>query len=241
MIIKMPGSALKAGARELIFKNSPRIIFISLVYVVFVTVVSWLSFRLPGSINMQDINSRLASGELPGFGIIYTNFRPVGVLLAFLLLLLQPVLEFGFLSYCLKTKRSQSTEFKDLLNGFLFFIKVISIFVISAVFVFLWSLLLVIPGIVAGYRYRQAYYILLDDPQKSALRCITESKLMMHGKKLDLLVIDLSFLGWYVLDFIIIILIPFSFVIPIVSIWISPYAGLTRAAFYEIQRIDVAV
>jgi len=237
----MPGSALKAGARKLIFENSPKLILISLIYVIFVTVVSGLSFRLPGSINIQDINSRLASGEIPGFGIIYTNFRPIGVFLAFLLLLLQPVLDVGFISYCLKINRSEKTEIKDIFNGFLFFTKVISILVVTAVLIFLWSLLLIIPGIVAGYRYRQAYYILLDDPRKGALRCISESKLMMQGKKLDLLVIDMSFLGWYLLDFIIIILIPFSFAIPLVSIWLSPYVGLTRAAFYEKQITDIAV
>jgi len=237
----MPGSALKAGARKLIFDNSPRLLLISLLFVIIVTVVSWLSFRLPGNINMQDINSRLASGEIPGFGIIYTNFRPVGVFLAVLLLLLQPVLDVGFISFCLKTNRSQSTEFKDLFNGFLFFSKVLSIFIITAVFVFLWSMLFIFPGIVASYRYRQAYYILMDDPGKGALQCISESKLMMHGKKLDLLIIDLSFLGWYILDLVVFILIPLSFTIPFVSVWLSPYLGLTRAAFYEYQVADIAV
>ena len=237
----MPGSALKAGARKLIFENSPRLLLISLMFIVIVTVVSWLSFRLPGNINMQDINSRLASGEIPGFGIIYTNFKPIGVFLAVLLLLLQPVLDVGFISFCLKTNRSQSTELKDLFNGFLFFSKVLSIFIITAVFVFLWSMLFIFPGIVASYRYRQAYYILMDDPGKGALQCITESKLMMHGKKLDLLIIDLSFLGWYILDLVVYVLIPLPFAIPAVSVWLSPYLGLTRAAFYEYQVADIAV
>jgi len=237
----MPGSALKAGARKLIFDNSPRLLLISLLYVVLIAVVSWLSFRLPGSINTQDIYSRLASGEMPGLGIIYTNFRPIGVFLALLLFLLQPLLDVGFISYCMKTNRIENTELKDLLNGFLFFVKVLSIFIISAVFIFLWSLFLIIPGIIASYRYRQAYYILLDDPEKSALSCITESKLLMHGKKLDLFILDLSFFGWYVLDFVVLLLIPFSFAIPIVSIWLAPYIGLTRAAFYENQIADIAV
>jgi len=237
----MPGSVLKAGARKLIFENLPRLLYISLAYVVLATVISWLSFRLPGNINMQDINSRLASGELPGPGIIYTNFRPIGVFLALLLFMLQPVLEVGFISFCIKTNRKKSTEFKDLFNGFLFFGKVISIFLITTLFIFLWSMLLIIPGIVASYRYRLAYYILLDDPGKGALQCISESKLLMNGMKLELLVIDLSFLGWYVLDFAIFVLIPLSFTIPVISIWLSPYVGLTRAAFYEHRVANIAV
>jgi len=236
----MPGSLLKASARKLIFENSPKLLFISLVYVVLITVVSWLAFRLPGSISMDDINSRLLSGEIPSIWMIYTNFRPIGVFLALILLLLQPVLDVGFISYCIKINRDQGTEIRDLFNGFLFFLKVLSIFFITSVFIFLWSLLFIIPGIVASYRYRQAYYILLDDPGKSALQCITESSLMMYGNKLDLLIIDISFIGWYLLDLAVFLLTPFPFTIPIVSLWLSPYLGLTRVAFYEDRLAKIA-
>ena len=237
----MPGSLLKAGARKLIFENSPRIFLISFIYVLLVTIVSWLSVRLPGSINIADINSRLASGELPGPGIIYTNFRPFGVFLALLLLMLQPVLDAGFISFCLKTNRNQTTEYKDIFNGFLFFTKILLIFLITSFFIFLWSLLLIIPGIIASYRYRLVYYILFDDPGKGALQCINESKLMMNGKKLDLFIIDLSFLGWYFIDYTIFILMPLPIAFPIISIWLSPYVGLTRAAFYENSMTTIAL
>ena len=237
----MPGSILKSGARKLIFKNFPRLIIISLIYVVFFTVVSWLSFRLPFGVIWQDTIDSLMSGELPGTDIIFSGFRPVGLLLAVLLSLIQPVLDVGFISYCLKINRNQTTEYKDLLNGFLFFLKAISIFLLTAFFVFLWSLLLIIPGIIASYKYRLAFYILLDDPDKSALQCISESKLIMHGSKLDLLTIDISFIGWYILDFIFILVIPLPFVIPLVSVWIAPYVGLTRAAFYEDRVSGIAV
>ena len=237
----MPGSVLKAGARKLIFDNIPQALLISLIYIILITVVFRLSGRLSGSINMQDINQRLAAGDLPGFGIIFTNFRPVGFILALLLLLLQPVVDVGYISYCLKLNRFQNTEIKDLFNGFLFTIKVICIFFITTVMVFLWSLLLIIPGIIAMYRYRQAYYILLDDPQKSALQCISESKQMMHGRKVDLMIIDLSFIGWYFLDLIVLILLPPVISFPVISIWLAPYTGLTRAAFYEDQIRNIAV
>jgi len=237
----MPGSELKAGARSLILKNFPKILVISLVYVFLITVVSWLSIRLPGNINQQDIIDRIASGEIPGLGIIYTNFRPVGIFLALLLLILQPALDLGFISYCMKINRGQNAEFNDIFNGFLLLLKVISLFLTISFFVFLWSLLVIIPGIVASYRYRLAYYILLDDPEKSVLQCITESKLMMFGRKVDLFIIDLSFLGWYILDTLVYFLIPLPFMIPLISIWLSPYIGLTRAAFYEDRITNIAV
>jgi len=237
----MPGSALKAGARKKIIENSPGLLFISLVYIVMVAIVSWFTIRLPGSVSLEDIYSRLATGEMPGFGVIYTNFRPIGAVLAIILYMIQPILDVGFISYCLKTSRSQSTEIKDLFNGFLFFTKIISIFIITIVLIFLWSLLLVIPGIIASYRYRLAFYILIDDPGKGALQCIQESKLMMYGKKVDLLTIDISFIGWYLLDMLVLIITPLPFALPIVSVWLSPYVGLTRAAFYEEQIAKIAV
>jgi len=237
----MPGSALKANARKLIFENSPRIFLIALLYVFLITIVAWLAVRLPGNISLQDIYDRLGSGEIPGFGIIYTNFRLTGVFLAVILLLLQPILDAGFINFCMKTYRTQSTEFKDIFNGFLFFTKVLSIFLLTSLFIFLWSLLLLIPGIVAGYRYRQAYYILFDDPRKGAMQCINESKTLMNGKKLDLLIIDLSFLGWYLIDYALFIIMPLPFPFPIVSVWISPYLGLTRVGFYENLVEEIAV
>jgi len=223
------------------FENAPKLFFISLLYVVLVTLVAWLSLRLPGSIRANDILNRLSSGEIPSLAIIYTNFRPIGVFLALILSLLQPVLDAGYMSFCLKINRKQDTEYKDIFNGFLFILKIIFIFIITSVLILLWSLLFIIPGIVAIYKYRLAYYILLDDPQKGALQCITESKQMMSGHKLDLFLIELSFFGWFVLDLAIVLLTPLPFPVPIVSLWLSPYMGLTRAAFYENRVTGVAV
>ena len=237
----MPGSVLKFNARKLMFENAPKLFFVSLLYVVLVTLVSWLSMRLPGSIRAEDILSRLSSGEIPSLTIIYTDFRPIGVLLALILSLIQPVLDTGFVSYCMKINRKQDTEYRDIFNGFLYLVKIILIFIITSVLILLWSLLLIIPGIVAIYRYRLAYYILLDDPKKTALQCITESKQLMSGHKLDLFLIELSFFGWFVLDLAIILLTPLPFPVPIVSLWLSPYMGLTRAAFYEIRITGVTV
>jgi len=237
----MSGSVLKAAARRVIFRDALMLLFISLVFVAGVSVISWLSFRLPGNINSDDIISRLASGVEPSLSIIYTNFRPAGVVLALILSLLHPILDAGFVSYCMKANRNEQKEMKDLLNGFLHFIKLISIFILSMIFIFLWSLLFLIPGIVAAYRYRMAVYILFDDPGKSALQCISESKALMYGGKLDLLIIDISFWGWRLLDIAVISLIPFSFVISPVSVWLSPYFGLTMAGYYQSRMAQAAV
>jgi len=232
----MTGSELKAVSRKLMFDNSPRLFFISLLYIIIGALVSWLTFRLPGNIDIQNMYERLSSGEMLSLTMIYSNFRPIGVFLAILLSLFQPLFDVGFMSFCLKTFRKQETTYKDLLDGFLFTIKVLSLFIVRFVLIVLWSLLLIIPGIVAAYKYRLAFYILLDDPKKGVMQCIHESSTIMYGGKVDLFIIEISFWGWFLLDILVITLLPLPFALPIVSVWIAPYMGLTIVGFYE-ERI----
>lgn len=230
----MSGAELKAGARKLIMENSPKLFLVSIIFIVIVTVLSELQFRLIGTLTTYTaLRERLSSGELPNLSMLYTEFRPPGAALALVLYMLNPVIEIGFMSYCLKTTRAIAGDVKDVLNGFQYFIKVILLSIMIAILVFLWSMLFLFPGIVASYRYRQAYYILLDAPEKGVMQCIRESKQLMAGSKLDLFLVDLSFIGWFFLDVIVVLLIPAPFAIPVVSIWLTPYIGLTHAGFYE--------
>ena len=230
----MSGSELKAGARKLIRENSPKLFLVGIVFIVIVTVFSEFQFRLMGTLTTYSVlRERLSSGELPSLTMLYSDFRPTGAALAFILYLLKPVIEIGFMSYCLKITRGQSGDFRDILDGFQFFFKVVLLSIVIAVLIFLWSMLFLFPGLVASYRYRQAYYILLDAPEKSVMQCIRESKQLMAGHKLDLFLVDLSFIGWAFLDIVVVLLIPAPISLPIVSIWLTPYMGLTHAAFYE--------
>jgi len=189
---------------------------------------------MPGSLaTYEQFVERLASGELPGMNMLITEFKPLGAALAFILFLIMPIIEIGYMSYCLKTTRGLKGDYSDILNGFNFFLKAFVLTLLIRLFVLLWSLLLIVPGIVASYRYRQAYYILLDSPEKSAIQCIRESKQLMNGNKLDLFLLDISFIGWFILDTIVIIMIPTPFALPILSIWVTPYTGLTNASFYD--------
>ena len=237
----MQGSELKAGARTIMRENAPKIFIIALIFIVVITVMSELQFRLTGYADAYGkIVARLGAGERPGPELFFGDFRPVGVALALILSMMGSVVNMGFMSYCLNTTRGNPGDYKDLLDGFLFFGKTMLIAILSFIFVFLWSLLLIFPGVIASYRYRQAYYILLDSPDKSALQCIRESKLLMAGNKLDLFLLDLSFIGWHICDFLVSAIIPTPFALPIVSIWIMPYTGLTYAAYYD-QLINTLV
>ena len=225
---------LKTGARKQMRENSPNIFLISVVFIVISTVISELQFRVPDAANaINQYLENLAAGKLQTIGTIYSYLRPSGIPIAIILWLLYSVIDAGYKSYCLNTSRGLKGDYKDLFNGFLYMGKILLIGIATSVLTLLWSFLFIFPGIVAFYRYRQSFYILFDDPQKGALQCIRESKQLMHGKKLDLFLLDLSFIGWWALDALVVYLLPLPFSLPIVSIYLTPYHGLTCAAFYN--------
>ena len=129
----------------------------------------------------------------------------------------------GFVIFALHISRDEKAEFGNLFDGFGLFFRVLWLGILEGLLIFLWSLLLVVPGIVAAYRYRQALYLLLDHPEKSAWQCLRESGALMRGHKWELFVLDLSFLGWAML----------SAMFAPVSIWLDPYRAITNAGFYN--------
>ena len=87
-----------------------------------------------------------------------------------------------------------------------------------------WSLLFVIPGIVAAYRYSMATYIMAENPGMQATEAIERSKALMDGRKGDLFCLDLSFFGWALLTVL---------TAGIGALWLAPYMAVSRAAFYR--------
>jgi len=88
----------------------------------------------------------------------------------------------------------------------------------------LWSLLFVIPGIVKAFSYSMAMYILAENPEIGALEAINRSKAMMNGHKMELFVLELSFIGWHLLG---------AITFGIAYIWVIPYMSATVANFYN--------
>lgn len=91
-------------------------------------------------------------------------------------------------------------------------------------FVMLWSLLLIVPGIVKGLSYAMTPYILHDNPEMSARECIRQSQKMMDGYKMKFFLLQLSFIGWFLLCCI---------TMGIGLLWLQPYIITTEAKFYE--------
>lgn len=111
-----------------------------------------------------------------------------------------------------------------------FFIPVFIIQILQGLFIALWSLLFVIPGIVQSYAYSQAFFIYKDSKESNyeeyptALDCITASKELMRGHKLELFFLHLSFFGWYILE---------ALTLGIASFYVRPYLNTAEAVFYN--------
>lgn len=91
------------------------------------------------------------------------------------------------------------------------------------IFIILWTLLFIIPGIVKSYSYAMAFYIQQDSPNKDWNYCITESRRMMDGHKMQLFLLDLSFLGWMIVGIL---------CCGVGTLWVQPYMSVSRANFY---------
>ena len=231
----MDRSLLKRRAREVISSSNPRVILVGLVYLLLCAVVELLSSNVL-SVNISESEAMNYLNYFMNGNYDYAlkyidSMRPPASAYAInaLLILVMSVVSAGFVLFLLNTIRGRSPSYGNLLDGFGFFFKIILINALAALFIWLWSLLLIVPGVIAYYRYSQAIYILLDDPTKSPLRCLRESKELMRGHKGELFVLDLSFLGWYLLR-----------IVPMLGfasrIWSVPYIATTKALFYERLR-----
>lgn len=226
--MKIDRGQKKAEARLAMREHRPSIYLMAMLYAVILYVLGTLTTRLqfPGLTAEQlwALSSGMLSEEeiLAIAARIGANTSAASVLLRAAIGLMEIVLGAGFALVCLNVARRLPATAGTLFDGFGLFFRVIWLNIVLGVFVFLWSLLLIVPGIIAGYRYRFALYILLDDPTKGALDCIRESKELTRGRKGELFVLDLSFLGWSLLS-----------IIPFVSIYTSPYMTLTDVGFYR--------
>ncbi len=100
-------------------------------------------------------------------------------------------------------------------------------------YLFLWSLLLFIPGIIKTYEYRMVPYILAENPELSSKQIFQLSKEMMRGNKWAAFVLDLSFLGWYILG---------AFTCGILYIfYVTPYQLMTNTALYDTLKQNSSI
>ena len=131
-------------------------------------------------------------------GQLESNPVAIGIITILGLLLLS-IVSVGYCDMNRRMADGEQLKLETMFGGFSYAGKCIWLNLVMAFFIFLWSLLLIIPGIIASYRYMMAPYILAENPEISAMEAINRSKKMMDGHKAELFVLLLSLIGWAVL------------------------------------------
>lgn len=202
--------------------TQPHPCLVSLVLVIITLVINYLMEQIGAGTVMLDMDA-LSNGnyaELIQFN--FDDFTVVAGLLSLAFRIISVTLSFGFISYMLNVSRRQPSGVGDLFDGFVVFFRALWLNILMSVLIALQLCLLIVPGVIAAYKYSMAPYLLFDHPEWSAWRCIKESKSMMKGHKWQLFVLNLSFIGWY-----------FLAAIPGVDVYVSPFTGLASAEFYR--------
>lgn len=136
----------------------------------------------------------------------------------------------GLSAFYLSTLRTGKSTFESFFTGFTEYLGTkLWAMVLVYSYTFLWTLLFYIPGIVKSYSYAMTPYILIDKPELSAKEAIDESRMMMNGHKMELFLLDLSFIGWILLSML---------TCGILFLYVAPYMQAARAEFYRTLKGD---
>ena len=147
----------------------------------------------------------------------------IGVLGAILRLLIGGAVSFGYATFNLNLVDDREASFGDLFSkmhigkGFLMNL-------LMGLYILLWTLLFIIPGIIKSFSYAMTPYILAENPMLTVNEAITKSRKLMNGNKWRLFCLSLSFIGWDLLA---------ALTFGIADLWINPYKECARAAFYR--------
>ena len=120
--------------------------------------------------------------------------------------------------------RDENVSIENMFSGFGNFLSAFVLELVNAILVCLWSLLLIVPGIVASLSYSMSFFILNDNKTLTASEARRKSVELMKGHKWELFCLNFSFIGWFLLS-----ILTFG----ILLLWVIPYMGLANAEFYK--------
>ena len=129
----------------------------------------------------------------------YNSMPKTSILSMIYILIVGGAFTLGISLFYLASFRGHKVTSLDIFLGFERFGKALRLMLFQSLFIFLWSMLFIIPGIIAAIRYSQAFFVLADDPEKTVRQCMDESKMMMKGNKAKYFLMNLSFIGWAIL------------------------------------------
>ena len=196
--------------------------------------VSLVAFYLGGLLVNNNVNINLNLPDREPLQIQSLLVYPfvflglVGILNIVQFILCGPT-RLGYCTYLLKLHDGLDTDVKDLFSQYNRFSAGFCLYLLEFIYVLLWMLLFIIPGIVKSYSYAMAYYIQCDNPEMGANEAITRSREMMNGHKWQLFCLHFSFFGWILLSVL---------TCGLLLIMVTPYMNAATAEFYEKLKRD---
>ena len=184
-----------------------------------------MNFNLAGqTIYSTGTNGGLNS-EVGAFIVGSLGFIMIAALfMAVIYFVLGSFIGVGYAKFNLNLVDKKNAAFETLFEYFSYWKTTTISRLLRALYVFLWSLLFVIPGIVAGFSYAMTDYILAENPELTADEAITQSKELMMGNRWRFFCLQFSFIGWDILA---------TLAFGIGHLWLTPYKQAAYAAFYR--------
>ena len=154
---------------------------------------------------------------------LVASILTIAVVAGLIVLVIGGAVTMGRCSFFTKLIKGEKPRFGELFGCFSPLWRGFCMQFLMGLFTFLWSLLLIIPGILAAYNYAMTPYLMAEFPDLDVMDALRESKRLMHGNRFRLFCLELSFIGWFLLC-----ILTFG----IGTLWLSPYQETAVAAFY---------
>lgn len=129
----------------------------------------------------------------------------------------------GLTIFIIKVSKREKAEIEDTFKGFNTFVPALVLWILQQIFVFLWSLLFIFPGIVKHYAYSMAFFLLEEDKALDPSEALNRSQTMMKGHKWRLFCLDISYIGWLFLC---------ALTFGILFLWVKPKMDLAHYEFF---------
>ena len=209
----------KITAREKLYGNWKLAVGVSFVAALLGGIVSGSNIDLTFGLDSDDLQA------MPQFVISYLQVvAPIALAMGIVQLIAGGMIRLGYCRFLLKMYDGEDAKLEDLFSQTHRFTDGLCLNLLQGLLIVLWTLLFIIPGVIAALRYAMAPFILYENPGMRASEAIDASKEMMDGHKMDLFILSLTFIGWDILA---------ALSLGIGNLWLNPYQSMAFASFYR--------
>ena len=175
-------------------------------------------------ITFESIISSIPKEVFTFLGVFLAFALTIGLIVGLAFFILGSIINVGYASFALDIDDGLNGDIGSLFSYFKHWRVCVLSNLLRKIYAFLWSLLLVVPGIIARYSYAMVPYIIAENPETTASEALKRSKLLMSGNRWKLFCLEISFIGWWILCVL---------SLGIGFIWLNPYFEIAMADFYR--------